>query len=356
VKPTGKARFIVCLIAVGLRLAAPGQARANVEPLLAEINRKPPEQRLKALIEGAKKEGVFHYHGATNVNDMQDLLTGFRRQYPFIDVRYTRLGGPSVVNKIITEYRGGIFNVDAISMRGTLIPELASKNLLAKYKSPETLFLRQGFADAQGYAAGYYATGYTLLYNSTRVKPAEVPKSYDDLLNPRWKGRLVMDREEYDWLAGMIVLMGESKAISFLRRLVEEQSLKFQRGHSLITQLVAAGEYDLLVDGYAQQALQFKTKAAPIDFVFMNPTVVKPPTVIAIGLNAPHPHGAALLVDYHLAKETQEMMAQRLFYWTSRRDVKWTPEPGTDLRVLSSFEWGPKYNNLRELFRKTIGQ
>jgi iron(III) transport system substrate-binding protein len=268
VKPTGKARFIVCLIAVGLRLAAPGQARANVEPLLAEINRKPPEQRLKALIEGAKKEGVFHYHGATNVNDMQDLLTGFRRQYPFIDVRYTRLGGPSVVNKIITEYRGGIFNVDAISMRGTLIPELASKNLLAKYKSPETLFLRQGFADAQGYAAGYYATGYTLLYNSTRVKPAEVPKSYDDLLNPRWKGRLVMDREEYDWLAGMIVLMGESKAISFLRRLVEEQSLKFQRGHSLITQLVAAGEYDLLVDGYAQQALQFKDKSRSHRFRF----------------------------------------------------------------------------------------
>jgi iron(III) transport system substrate-binding protein len=91
-----------------------------------------------------------------------------------------------------------------------------------------------------------------LLYNSTRVKPAEVPKSYDDLLNPRWKGRLVMDREEYDWLAGMIVLMGESKAVSFLKRLVEEQSLNFQRGHSFITQLVAAGEYDLLVDGYAQ--------------------------------------------------------------------------------------------------------
>ena len=355
-KPRRKARLLVCLIAVSLWLTASGQACANVEPLLAEINRKPPEQRLKTLIEGAKKEGVVHYHGATNVNDMQDLLTGFRRQYPFIDVRYTRLGGPTVVNKIITEYRGGIFDIDAVSMRGTLIPELASKNFIAKYKSPETPFLRQGFADAEGYAAGYYATGYTLLYNSSRVKPTEVPKSYDDLLNPRWKGRLVMDREEYDWLAGMIVLMGESKAISFLKRLIDEQRLTFQRGHTLITQLVAAGEYDLLVDGYAQQALQFKTKAAPIDFVFMNPTVVKPPTVIAIGSKAPHPHAAALLADYHLAKETQEMMAQKLFYWTSRRDVKWTPEPGTDLRVLSSFEWGPKYNNLRELFRKTIGQ
>ena len=106
-KPSGKARLMVCLIAVGLRLAAPAQARANVESLLAEINRKPPEQRLKALAEGAKKEGVVHYHGATNVNDMQDLLTGFRRQYPFIDVRYTRLGGPSVVTQSKMERQAG---------------------------------------------------------------------------------------------------------------------------------------------------------------------------------------------------------------------------------------------------------
>jgi hypothetical protein len=77
-----------------------------------------------------------------------------------------------------------------------------------------------------------------------------------------------MDREEYDWLAGMIDLMGESKAVSFLRRLVEEQSLKFQRGHSLITQLVAAGEYDLLVDGYAQQATAVQDKSRSHRFHF----------------------------------------------------------------------------------------
>jgi hypothetical protein len=85
-------------------------------------------------MEGAKKEGVVFYHGATNLNDMQDLLRGFRKNYPFVDVRYTRLGGPSVVNKMITEYRAGVFNTDAISMRGTLIPELTSKNYIAKYK------------------------------------------------------------------------------------------------------------------------------------------------------------------------------------------------------------------------------
>jgi iron(III) transport system substrate-binding protein len=351
-----KTASVAFMIAARFGVVAREPASADAEPLLAEINRRPPEQRLKLLTEGARKEGVVYYHGATNINDMQDLLRGFRKNYPFVEVRYTRLGGPSVVNKVITEYRAGVFNTDAVSMRGTLIPELAGKNYIARYKSSEAPFLRQGFADADGYVSGYYATGYALIYNVTRVKPNEVPRSYEDLLNPRWKGRPVMDKEEYDWLAGMIDVMGEGKAVAFFKRLVDEQGLKFQRGHNLITQLVAAGEYDLLVDGYAQQALQFKQKLAPIDFVFLKPAVVKPPSVIAIGAKAPHPHSAALLVDYHLSKEAQETMAQKLFYWTARRDVKWTPDPGPDFRVVSPLEWGAKYNQLRELFRKTIGQ
>ena len=147
---TRKALSIVLMGGVCIRLGLPQRAYADVESLLAEINLKPAEERLKLLTEGAKKEGVVFYHGATNLNDMQDLLRGFRKNYPFVDVRYTRLGGPSVVNKMITEYRAGVFNTDAVSMRGTLIPELASKNYIAQYKSSELPFLRQGFADADG--------------------------------------------------------------------------------------------------------------------------------------------------------------------------------------------------------------
>ena len=71
---------------------------------------------------------------------------------------------------------------------------------------------------------------HTLIYNTTKVKPGEVPRSFEDLLNPRRKGRLVMDREEYDWLAGMIDLMGENKATAFLKKLVDEQGVKLKKG------------------------------------------------------------------------------------------------------------------------------
>ena len=333
----------------------PQPSRADVESLLAEINAKPAEERLKTLVDGARKEGVLYYNGATNLSDVQEITRGFTKSYPFIDLRFTRLGGPSVVNKVITEYRAGVYNIDVISMRGTFVPELASKKLIARYKSPMLPFLRKGFTDSEGYLAGYYATGYTLIYNAARVKPAEVPRSYEDLLHPRWKGRLVMDREEYDWLAALIDVMGESKAISLFRRLVEEQKLNFKRNHSLITQLIAAGEHDVFVDGYVHNAGYVKGMKAPIDFVFPNPTLVKPPSVMAIAAKTPHPHAAALLVDYQLSKEAQELMARKLSHWTARTDVKWNIEPGTELSMVSSLEWGAKYNQLRELFRKIAG-
>jgi iron(III) transport system substrate-binding protein len=257
-------------------------AETNVETLLADINRKPAEERLKVLMEGAKREGVVDHYGSTNTPDNDELTRGFTKQYPFIKVRYTRLGAEQVVNRAVTEYRTGVPSTDVISMRGTFMPELLEKKIIARYKSPMTAFLRRGFTDSEGLMATAFATGYAMIFNVTRVKPGEVPKSYEDLLQSRWKGRLVLDNDAHDWFAGMIDLMGENKAAGFLRKLVTEQGLKLKRNHSLITQLTAAGEHDLFIDGYVHNAVEFKTKGAPVDFVFTNPTIVKPPSVIAI--------------------------------------------------------------------------
>ncbi len=344
------------LVALCLAVVVPRQVKADVESLLAEVNRRPSEERLKALREGAKKEGVVYYYGSTNVSDNQEIVKGFNKHYPFVEVRYARLGAERVVSRVMTEYRAGVYNVDVISMRGTFIPELVDKRIIAKYKSPMAAFLRKGFGDAEGYLSSTYATGHTIIYSTARVKPAEVPKSYEELLHPRWKGRMVLDHDAHDWFAGMIDLMGENGAVTLLKRLVTEQGLKLKRGHTLITQLTAAGEHDLFIDGYVHNAVEFKTKGAPIDFVFMRPTIVKPPSTIAVTAKAAHPHAAALLLDYHLSKEAHEIMAYRQARWTTRADVKWITEPGTDIHVVSPLEWGRKYHYVVELFRKTIGQ
>ena len=164
-----------------------------------------------------------------------------------------------------------------------------------------------------------------------------------------------MDREEYDIFAGMIGVMGQSKAAELLKRLVEEQALAFKRGHTLISQLVAAGEHDLFVDGYVQNATQLKAAKAPVELAFTNPTIVKPPSALGIASKSPHPHAAALLTDFYLSKEAQEILAQKLGYWTVHKDVPWLQESPGQLHIVPQLEWGRKYNQLVENFRKITG-
>src|SRR5262245_30090369 len=110
-------------------------AEVNVETLLADINRRPAEQRLKALAEGAKEEGIVYHYGSINAPDNDELTRAFNKQYPFVEVRYTRLGAEQIVNRAMTEYRSGVPSADVISTRGTFMPELWEKKIIARYRS-----------------------------------------------------------------------------------------------------------------------------------------------------------------------------------------------------------------------------
>jgi iron(III) transport system substrate-binding protein len=244
-----------------------------------------------------------------------------------------------------------------VTMTGGYVPELIEKQMLAKYRSPMVPFLRKGFVDAEGYWPGVYAIGYTIIYNNRRVSQKDAPKRYEDLLQPRWKNNLLMDAEAHDLLAGLIDLWGEAKATSFLRQVVQEQKVTLSRqSHTFMTQLVATGEHDVIVDGYVHNAVALKEKGAPIDYIVMNPTIVRPPSIIAIVARAPHPYASALFLDYHLSKEASEIMVKSQGRWAPRRDVPWTVEPQGDLHVVSALQWGPKMRKLVDLFNKSIGQ
>jgi ABC-type Fe3+ transport system substrate-binding protein len=168
---------------------------------------------------------------------------------------------------------------------------------------------------------------------------------------------MIMDLEAHDLFAGLIDLWGEQKATSFLRSLVAEQKVRFSRqSHTFMTQLVATGEHDLIVDGYVHNGVAFKEKKAPVNFVTFNPTIVRPPSIIAITSRSPHPYASALLLDYHLSKEASEIMVKSQGRWAPRKDVPWTVEPQGELHVVSPLQWGPKIRQLVELFNKTVGQ
>ena len=332
-------------------------AGATVEESLAALNARPAEERQKLLVENARKEGSVTFYAATNLRDTQEIVAGFNKLYPFVKVGITSLGGPGVLNKVTTEERAGVPLADIVTLTGGYVPEMIEKKLLTKYRSPMIPFVRKGFVDAEGYWPGVYAIGYTIIYNNRRVMQKEAPRRYEDLLQPRWKNNLVMDAEAHDLLAGLIDLWGEAKATAFLRQLVQEQRVTFSRqSHTFMTQLVATGEHDVIVDGYIHNAVALKEKGAPIDYVVMNPTIVRPPSVIAITARAPHPYAAALFLDYHLSKDASEIMVKNQGRWAPRKDAPWTVEPQGDLHVISALQWGPKMRRLVDLFNKSIAQ
>lgn len=337
--------------------APSSDSQAGVEETLAELNAKPAEERQRLLVENARKEGSVTLYTATNTRDTQEVLAGFSKSYPFVKVNFLSLGGPGVLNKILTEYRAGLHAVDVVILTGNNAVELIDKKIVARYKSPMVPFLRKGFVDAEGYWPGVYSIGYTIIYNSKRVSAKEAPKRYEDLLAPRWKGNMIMDNTAHDLLAGLIDLWGETKAATFLKRLVEEQKVTLARqSHTFMTQLVAAGEHDLIVDGYAHNGVKLKSEGAPVDFVFIPPTIVRTPSVVAVTGQPQHPYAAALLIDYHLSKEASEIMAQKQGRWAPRKDVKWTVEPEGELHVVSMLDWGRKNRQLVALFNKMTGQ
>ncbi len=344
--------FLLCLIL----LPCPA-AGATVEENLAALNAKAPEERQKILVENARKEGSVNFYAATNLRDTQEIVTGFNKFYPFVKVGITSLGGPGVLNKVSTEERAGVTVADVVTMTGGYVPELIEKKILARYRSPMVPFLRKGFVDPEGYWPGVYAIGYTIIYNNKRVAAKEAPRRYEDLLQARWKNNLIMDAEAHDLLAGLIDLWGEARATNFLRQIAREQRVTFSRqSHTFMTQLVATGEHDVIVDGYMHNAVALKEKGAPIDYVVMNPTIVRPPSIIAILARAPHPYAAALLVDYHLSKEASEIMVKSQGRWAPRKDVPWSVEPQGELHVVPALQWGPKMRQLVDLFNRSIGK
>ena len=350
-------RYSMTVLALAFYFALPRTAQGAAEDLLAELNAKAPEQRQKILVENARKEGEVTLYTSVNMRDAQELIAGFNKLYPGIRVAISSLGGPGVLNRMLTESRAGANLADVVALNGISAVELIDKKLVLRYKSPMIGFLRKGFVDADGYWPGIYAIGYTIIYNSLRVAPRDAPKRYEDLLQPRWKNNLIIDAEDHDLLAGLIDLWGEAKATSFLSQITQEQKVTLSRqSHTFMTQLVATGEHDAIVDGYVHNAVALKGKGAPIDHVMTNPTIIRPPTTIAIMARAPHPYAAALLLDYHLSKEASEIMVKSQGRWAPRKDVPWTVEPPGELRSINMLEWGRKYRQLVGLFNKSTGQ
>ena len=305
------------------------------------------------IVEGAKKEGALVVYTSMTVDQMQKILDGFKTRFPFIRTTMFRAVGERLLTKIMTEAQTGKYDFDVVQSAESQAYFLKKKNLLQKYISPETKNIQKPFFDPQGYWSAVYIMPNVIAYNTRMVKRDEVPKTDEDLLNPKWKGKMGMDHTKPEWFAWKLKRMGEEKGLAYMKRL-GAQEFQLYAGLSVITNLLVAGEFPLVLNTYLHNVEEVKRKGAPVDWIVQEPVFTKFQP-LGIGSKAPHPNAAKLFSDFALSEEGQKIIAS-FGRVPTRRGVS-TNVQGLDKLnyVIDDISAGDDFNKNFELFRSIFG-
>lgn len=292
-------------------------AQAPARGSMAELAQYQGADRQQRLVEGAKKEGTLSIYTSAQTEDMGALVAGFEKKYG-IKVSVWRAGSEKVLQRAVTEARGNRHTVDIIETNGPELESMHREKLFQQVKSPHLASLIPAAIRPHGEWVGTRLNVFVQAYNTKLVKKEELPKTWDDLLHPRWKGRLGIEAEDQDWLSGVVGDLGEARGIKLFKDIVATNGMSVRKGHTLLTQLVVSGEIPFALTVYNYKAEQFKEKGAPIDW-FSIGTPIARPNGIGVARSAPNPHAAILFFDYELSEEGQKILAERDFVPTSAK-------------------------------------
>jgi iron(III) transport system substrate-binding protein len=275
-------------------------------PALA-VAQNPAKDRA-ALVEEARKEGKVMVYVSSNTSDARALEAAFEKKYPFINMEFYSSGKDALLTRYLLEARTNTYIADVYQSSVFPIMNLLEKGLLAKYQSPEREAYVDALRDKDGFWNATYLNAVTMAYNSRMLKPDEVPSSYQELLLPKWKGKMGFVLSHTEWYFAMLQSMGEDKGRQYMDAL-SKQNIHSRIGSSLMNQLMMAGEFPLLISQYPTGVEEIKKTGAPIDWVPLDPWFVYP-IAIAVTAKNSHPAAARLYLDFILSEEGQTTMRQ----------------------------------------------
>jgi iron(III) transport system substrate-binding protein len=299
-------RFHLQLIvwAIFLSLALP-LATGAAEPAIYLYQGADREQ---TLIAKAKQEGTLTLYTSMQLVDSGPLAQAFEKKYG-VKVSLWRASGEKVAQRALTEARGGRHEVDAIETDGAQMEILYREKQLAPFYSPSFKDIPAAIIPAHKNYVPTRLSLYVLAYNTKAVKPDEVPNSYQDLLLPKWSGRLAIESHDVAWFAAVVKGMGEEQGLAYFRKLAANKP-SMRSGHTLMAEMVAAGDVAVAADAHVQGIARLKEKGATIDWKPLQPAFGQPSSV-GVANRAPHPHAALLFADFILSQEGQEIIKAR---------------------------------------------
>ncbi len=307
------------------------------------------------IMDSAKKEGRVVFYASMETQSAQRLVAAFEKKYPFIKVDATRIGSERMAMRLVAEAQAHKVLADVVNQSAFDFYGVLQKGIFESYHSPESAALPPEYKDEKGLWSINSATLNVIGYNTKLVPPANIPKSFWDLTDPRWKGLLIMDENESKWMAGMMSYYGEAKVMELLRKLAE-QNIQFRTGHTLIQTLVAAGERPIAAVAFANGVDRLKKDGAPIDWVAADP-IIALTFGLALVKEAPHPNAARLFIDFILSREGQEILAS-VGYYAPRTDVvsPLMKQAPPKIKVIPlPMTMASRYDEYFQLYRKVMG-
>jgi len=310
--------LVICLVVMGegggiaAFAAEPPKLPAaykSVDELYAALAKLPEAQRQEAILKGAQKEGTVNVYEASNEDQIGALIKDFTQRNPGVKVDLFRTLADEVAQKMLTEVRAGRWLWD-VGNAGPGYLDLKKEKALAAHYG---LVARTGYPK---YALGTDWFGVETLpliiaYNTSQVKATEAPKSYKDLLDPKWKGKASIDASPDNLIASMIKAWGKEKTDDWMNKFVNVNQALIRKGHTVQTKLLIAGEFPVASEIYAYAVENMiKTQGAPADWVIPQDLLEADIPGQIIAKHAAHPYGALLWAQYRTSREGQNVYAK----------------------------------------------
>ncbi|MDH3442534.1 MAG: extracellular solute-binding protein [Deltaproteobacteria bacterium] len=298
--------LVMFLVAGVAGLTTQTTRAASVE----EIALMKSADRQKMLVEGAKQEGSVMFYTGLIVNQVvRPLKAAFEKKYPFINVEFFRGNSSRISQKLLSEYQADRHDVDVLS-GSTATSVVQQAGFMQKFFSPEFSRYSDELKDPNGFWGVTNVYFLTPAYNTQMVQPNEVPKSYQDLLHPRWKGRMIWSTSSSSggpmFIGNVLRTMGEEAGKTFLEKLKSQNVAKTTASNRQVVDQVVAGEYALALHIFNHHVYISQKKGAPVEWFTLGPPTA---TVSTIGLlnKSPRPHAAMLFIDFLLSEEGQKV-------------------------------------------------
>ena len=270
--------------------------------------------RTARLVAGAKKEGTLTLYSSAPVEVMTDVTGAFTKKYG-VKVTLWRGGSEEIMQRVIADSRGGRASADVVETAGPNIEAVNREKLLTPVEMPVTSeLISEAFVPNRPWIVSRL-TVFVIAYNTNAVKKAEAPKSFAELADPKWKGKLGIESDDDNWLMTMSGAIGGDR---LFRDIVAKNGISVRKGHALLGSLIASGEVPVALDAYYDEIGSLKKSGAPVEMVLAAP-VVSMPTAVGVLKRAAHPYAAVLFSDFLLSEDGQKILAAHNIVPTNRK-------------------------------------